>query len=333
MNLRVSKSGYVLSILLIISILPMMVNAQTNEGTQDVSWSPDGSQLATANLDGQVYIWDQTGQLHMTLADHQYGVNAVAWSPAGDLIASGGNDRLIKIWDAVEGILVTTLTGHQESGVIQLAWRPDSSQLASIALNELFIWDTTTWEMITSLKLATVTNAQWSPDGSKLAVSGYSIQLIVLDGETFEGQTSLSGHDGPVFDVAWNSDGSMLVSTSQDGTIRLWDMNTASEIGILVSVDEPVWEIVFSPDDHYIAGAINNGIAQVWNTETGVAIETITQDGQMRSVAWNPNDHLLALGWVASSVEFGSQVQTNVLVESRDMFQIIPIRGGSTREE
>jgi WD40 repeat protein len=59
---KVSVRVALIACVLLTFVVPAIVNAQATEGTQDLSWSPDGSQLATASMDGRVYIWAQTEQ-------------------------------------------------------------------------------------------------------------------------------------------------------------------------------------------------------------------------------------------------------------------------------
>ncbi len=94
-----------------------------------VSWSPDGTRLATASDDGKVRFYSAAGALLMTLSGHAAGVTSVAWSPDGRTIASGSDDGTIRLWDT-DGTLRKVLTGH-DGYVTSLSWAPDSSGLAS----------------------------------------------------------------------------------------------------------------------------------------------------------------------------------------------------------
>src|SRR6266571_1568091 len=58
-----------------------------------VSWSPDGTLIASGSSDMTVQVWKAVdGSGAITYSGHTDIVNTVAWSPDGTLIASGSND-------------------------------------------------------------------------------------------------------------------------------------------------------------------------------------------------------------------------------------------------
>jgi len=103
-----------------------------------VTFSPDGTRLATASVDGIATVWEvASGKELQTLRGHTGRIFSVAFSPDGNRLVTGGEDSTVKVWNVAPG--------------------------ASAGEQPLTLYGGST----------TVTNAQFSPDGKRL-VAGWS---------------------------------------------------------------------------------------------------------------------------------------------------------------
>ena len=65
-----------------------------------VSFSADGTKVASGSNDNTVKLWDVTsGECLRTLEGHSSTVFSVSFSPDGTKVASGSDDKTIKIWE------------------------------------------------------------------------------------------------------------------------------------------------------------------------------------------------------------------------------------------
>jgi WD40 repeat protein len=109
-------------------LLRVLTHLIANGRVFSVSWSPDGTKIASGSQDKTIKIWNaQTGQCVSTLSGHNDPVRSVCFSPCGTKIVSGGGteesvgfsvggnrDFSIRIWDAETGTQIgSSLSGHK----------------------------------------------------------------------------------------------------------------------------------------------------------------------------------------------------------------------------
>jgi WD40 repeat protein len=202
-----------------------------------ISWSPDGARIASASKDKTVRIWDtHTGALLTTLS-HPEKVWTVTWSPDGARIASGGGEpdtvrsRFIQIWDSTTYTMLVNIDfGELPSGAVGfLAWKPDSTQLASIA-GGVQILDVQTGHLVQDIPLDGIDFVAWSPDSKLLLTTSVEPSISIRDLATGVFTPDLRGHQAVVIAAAWSSDSREVVTISEDGTIRKWNATTGQQL-------------------------------------------------------------------------------------------------------
>ncbi len=117
-----------------------------------VTFSSDGSRLATYGVTNVVKIWDATaGQELIELKGHTFhqlsrgpcAVGGVAFSPDGRRVASAGDDGAIRIWDSVTGQEILTLKNPTGDAPEQnwLSFSPNGNRLLVGSIYGLAILD------------------------------------------------------------------------------------------------------------------------------------------------------------------------------------------------
>lgn len=105
---------------------------------------------------------------------------------------------------------------------------------------------------------------------------------------------TLTGHNGPVYNMAWSPDGKMLASASRDSTVKLWDATHGMLFHTLAGHTEAVYSIAWSPDGKMLASASWDRTARIWNVTSRSLLHTLTNKVPVTEVAWSPNGEMLA---------------------------------------
>jgi WD40 repeat protein len=270
------------------------------DAVTSVSFSPDGSLLASGSGDKTIKLWRVAdGSLVRTLTGHTDWVNSVSFSPDGRLLASGSADDTIKLWRVADGSLVRTLTGHTGQ-VDSVAFSPDGRLLASGSWDDTIkLWRVADGSLVRTLTGHTdwVWSVSFSPDGSLLA-SGSDDNTIklwrVADGSLVR---TLTGHSYSVLSVSFSPDGSLLASGSADDTIKLWRVSDGSLVRALKGHTDLVWSVSFSPDGRLLASGSRDKTIKLWRVADGLEVRTLTgHTDEVWSVSFSPDGSLLASG-------------------------------------
>jgi eukaryotic-like serine/threonine-protein kinase len=240
--------------------LTLTLNGHTN-AIHCVTFSADGSNIATASADGTVRVWNaNTGEQTLILK----GYDNVVFSPSGKQLTSTSaedNDFSVTLWDLATGLEVFKMNGHQDY-VYAVAFSTDGTRIASAADDKTVrIWDAATGKE----------------------------NLI------------LKGHTETIWCVAFSPDGRRIASAGDEHTLKHWDAVTSDETLMLKANTEQLklpWakehivarpqknalSLAFSPDGtRLVAGTYDNTI-QIWNTNTATCEETLTLQGGLSHV-------------------------------------------------
>ena len=230
-----------------------------------MSFSPDGSTLASGSQDGTVHLWDVgTGAVKSTLIGQStpiwrtYGVSSVSFNPDGTTLASVSDDAIVRLWDVGTGAVKSTIEGHTEA-VYSVSFSPDGSTLASGSEDKIVrLWDVATGTL----------------------------------------KSELIGHTYEVRSVSFSPDGSTLASGDGGGAVRLWDVSTSTLKFELTGLAWQIISVSFSPDGSTLASGGGSGMVHLWNVTTGTLKSELARHTtvNVHCVSFSPNGLILATG-------------------------------------
>jgi WD40 repeat protein len=261
-----------------------------------VAFSPDGTQIATGDSNGDVRLWRFADGKHlMSYEGHTNWVRSLAFSPDGKILASGGADQTIRLWDLSTNQCFDVLKGHTV-WVWSLVFSSDGQYLISSSDDQTIrFWNIRHRQCVQNLvQTSPVWSIALNPDGTRLA-SGSNDQMVRLwDVKTGRCLQTLQGHTNWVRSVAFSPDGKILAS-SGDQTVQLWDVKTGRCLQTLQGHWDQVWTLSFSPDGQLLASGSDDQTIRIWDIRTRQCLYVLQgHTNRIWSVAFSPNGQTLS---------------------------------------
>lgn len=200
-----------------------------------LGFHPDGVQIATANRNGPLWIWDvDTGeQVDEFVPPIEEYALSVAYSPDGALVALGNWDGDIFLFDTEDGSLTQTFENPGDYGYARdLAFSPNGELLAVAGAQAEFtpalrIWDVEGGTEHAVFEADSQTRAvTWSPNGSQIAF-GHDDGVTLIGADSLEVMTEIefdleAGASGWNTGLAYSPDSTMLFLSRWDGYVEMW---------------------------------------------------------------------------------------------------------------
>ncbi|MFE7032844.1 WD40 repeat domain-containing protein [Streptomyces sp. NPDC057621] len=267
----------------------------------DVTFSADGSRLASCSYDGTVLVWnvtDPTRPEPLTRLPHRRLVNAARWNPVHhDVLATASADKTVALWRITrlprEPAPFMVLARHTDD-INAVDWMPDGDRLICVSEDgRATLWDTTTGAFAgeAASHRAHCMMVSVSRDGL-IATVGEDGLIAVSDPDR-PGSSVERYCDASVEGCAWSHSGTTLAITRDDGLVEF--LTPALEIRRTVSVAATAARAVaWTPDDSAFVVGAYDGCLHVFDTD-GRRLHQV-RDARMwpRSVAVTGN--LIAAG-------------------------------------
>jgi WD40 repeat protein len=300
-----------------------------------VSFSPDGSRLASASRDATVRIWSvKTGRCDI-LEGRLHGVKHVAFAPDGLFLASAAEDGSIKLWNLTTGTpYVTSLNDWGD--VWSLAFSPDSKALTSVTTdaNAIRVVTATVACSTPTENERRETALLNSPISAAASAVMSSAQLRLDQSTTIDAVAlSLDGRlvafstpsklrlcsvtsSNVIFDVDevtigdWcyaltiSPDSKMLACGYILGKVVLYDIESGIEYGSRGGHYSPVTTVAFSPDGQFFASGSDDGTVCIWDVAPSTTRGSLDRStARVNYLAYLPDRQTLAAFYRRGPVE------------------------------
>jgi WD40 repeat protein len=130
-----------------------------------------------------------------------------------------------------------------------------------------YLWRCANTESLT-VKTPQIFSLALSPDGKRLAAGDDEGHVTLWDTTTWELLRTLKGHKGTVITVAFSPDGKTVASGCFDTTFKLWDAETGQELSTVSPNAETIYSIEFSPNGERLATFTGSNAVKIWDIKT-----------------------------------------------------------------
>ena len=287
-----------------------------------VSFSPDGHWLATADIAGELRLWDLQTRRLSAQAHQPPWPSSLQFAPDGHFLISaqgGGDARKCQIHWWLVPSLREARPPMEVSNLIDALPSPDGRQLFVLRNGDGL--DRQTPDGMTSLPAIPALRTHvpaglgaFSPDGSLFAYEAYDgLAVWNLAGESiriFAGHQKRTGFPFSISGLSFGPDGSVLASCGPDATVRIWPLRTNAaqdSVRELADTGGVVSQIAFVDGGQLLAGASTDQTIHLWDTRTWRLAGQLRGHGSaVVALAASPDGALLASGAMDGEIKLWS---------------------------
>lgn len=251
------------------------------------AFSPDGSQVVTASMDGTARVWNVlSGEPVTPPLAHANAVTCAGFSPDGAWVVTGTKDGRALFYDSRTGESVGPRLRH-DGWVNVVAYSPDGTLLLT-ASDDLSarLWRMPSGEPtgVIVRHFQSVRHAAFDLEGRRFVTASGEGVARIWDAATGTPRTPPLQHAAALNHAEFSPDGARLVTASRDQTARLWDAATGQPIGVPLQHQGAVRDARFSPEGYRVVTASEDQTARVWDARTG---EPLTEPFRHQGEVWS----------------------------------------------
>jgi WD40 repeat protein len=275
---------------------------------ESATFSPNGKEVLTGDLDGNVVLWDAANgrRLHALRDPQGKSIATVAFNRTGTEFVTAsldGSYGAATIWSVatlrplrqlIEPTDATIDSPSISPEMNDAVFSPDGTEVLTAGGDAARVWSAGSGQLLKVLRpspLAEVTNAAFSPDGSEAVVTGHGTAGI-WNLETDHQQVAVNEpNDDGIATTVFSPDGKKILTAGEDGTARIWSALTGQQEQVFTEPGNAELNgASFSANGSQVVTASDGGTATTWNVRSSSRLLVLRgHRGAVFSAAFSPN--------------------------------------------
>lgn len=245
-----------------------------NATVTDLSFSPNGRQLASSSLDVDhpVRIWEcPSGRelAALSFSSHE-SARAVEFDSRGKRLVAAGDRGSLRVWNARTHAPIWERR-YKGDRIHDAAFGPGGDHIAAASdLGFVRVYDAAAGALLFEFHApGSVLAIRYDPNGRVLAAADREGSIFLFDAKTHALIRTIRSDDRQLYGLAFSPDGKTLAVGGNGRTLRLYDSETGNELLSLEGHESQVNGLDFSPDGLTLASADHQGVVFLWRAARG----------------------------------------------------------------
>ncbi|XP_055327643.1 U5 small nuclear ribonucleoprotein 40 kDa protein-like [Paramacrobiotus metropolitanus] len=285
---------------------PIMLLAGHGGEIFTAKFHPDGSALASAGFDRQIYLWNVHGECenYAVLPAHSGAIMDLQFSADGKKIFTAATDKTVGIFDFETGARLKRFKGHQMFVNSCHSSRKGPELICSASDDgTVKVWDPRSRAFVRSFDSKYPLLACCFNENSDAVITGgIDTEIRVWDLKSDSMHFSIPGHTDTITGLALDPTGNFVLSNSMDNTARIWDIRPYAPpqrcaglfTGHQHNFEKNLLKCAWSKDGKRVACGSGDRFVYIWETQTRKILYKLPgHNGSVNDVQFHPNEPII----------------------------------------